>query len=453
MQAPPAFDAADVAQHNTEQDCWVVINGDIWDVTEWITQHPGGKQAIFQFAGQDASAAYNGQHPKELVFQQLQWKYAKKGRLITKADDDTMPPMQEDLDDPDIYVKQPDVIPEYTLRMSHGWTITDGTWDPIPQDQEGVNETFPTRATSTIPSARGVLSRASRSLATLLSYRPPWTSRSTTYGSACRERSADICTLPPRLAQPCGVPMKPQEKPYLTKRPWVIMPIWVEDEWGSDWVVIVWFSQAIEPVDYFDRIISYGIFDSRRSPDPDDNGRHPPIQERQEAIRHGLHELWRIGGFNADEATIMEVFSSPMPLDEATSGERSFAIVKGLISQNWYTSGLLFSRVSTIKSMPQWVNPYQQRVELAGINAWTLMASLDYNARITVETVLPNVRTEVAADGEKRFIYNYDLAGPFHEPPIASYDYLLPSGQDYTPPPGLTKPNNFWHYAYEDQTP
>lgn len=33
MQAPPAFDAADVAQHNTEQDCWVVINGDIWDVT------------------------------------------------------------------------------------------------------------------------------------------------------------------------------------------------------------------------------------------------------------------------------------------------------------------------------------------------------------------------------------------------------------------------------------
>lgn len=47
-----------------------------------------------------------------------------------------MPPMQEDLDDPDIYVKQPDVIPEYTLRMSHGWTITDGTWDPIPQDQE-----------------------------------------------------------------------------------------------------------------------------------------------------------------------------------------------------------------------------------------------------------------------------------------------------------------------------
>lgn len=120
----------------------------------------------------------------------------------------------------------------------------------------------------------------------------------------------------------------------LTKRPWVIMPIWVEDEWGSDWVVIVWFSQAIEPVDYFDRIISYGIFDSRRSPDPDDNGRHPPIQERQEAIRHGLHELWRIGGFNADEATIMEVFSSPMPLDEATSGERSFAIVKGLISQS-----------------------------------------------------------------------------------------------------------------------
>ncbi|KAI0440816.1 hypothetical protein F4803DRAFT_563534 [Xylaria telfairii] len=365
--------------------------------------------------------------------------------------------------------------------MSHGWTITDGTWDPIPQDKRRkrdvpypsyVNHTFRTRsALSSLQIARNapilppamdialdhlwkcMPGEVRRYLHITSPIGPDlWSADKATREAVHARMEKKIYHVPASKGSSNTVYRLFAD---ITKRPWVIMPIWVEDEWGSDWIIIVWFTQATDPVDHFNRVISYGIFDSRRSPEPDANGRHPPIQARQEAIRYGLHELWRIGGFTTDGVTIMEAFSSPMPLDEATSGERSFAIVKGLISQiiDWYTGGLLFSRVSTIKSMPQWVNPYQQRVELTGINAWTLMASLDYNARITVEAVLPNMRTEVAADGEKRFIYNYDLAGPFHEPPIASYDYLLPGGKDYKPPTGLTKPNNFWHYAYKDQAP
>lgn len=87
---------------------------------------------------------------------------------------------------------------------------------------------------------------------------------------------------------------------------------------------------------------------------------------------------------------------------------------------------------STITSMSQWVNPYQQRIEMTGICAWVLMATLDYNARISVEAILPNTRWDVAADGKKKYLYPYDLAGPFEEPPIASYDYLLPSNKMYS---------------------
>ena len=37
------YSLADVAQHNTEKDCWMTINGKIYDVTKYIDSHPGGE--------------------------------------------------------------------------------------------------------------------------------------------------------------------------------------------------------------------------------------------------------------------------------------------------------------------------------------------------------------------------------------------------------------------------
>ncbi|KAI1748877.1 hypothetical protein F4782DRAFT_533996 [Xylaria castorea] len=374
-------------------------------------------------------------------------------------------------------VKKSVVIPEYALRMSHGWTVTDGTYDPIPQDKRRkrdvpypsyVNHTFRTRsALSSLQISRNAPIKAAaldiafdhlwkcmpgevRRYLHIASPNGPdlWSADEAAKDAMYKTMEKEIYHLPVKQGS--------NEMVYrffadITKRPWVILPIWVEDEWGSDWIIVIWFSQAPpDDADYFNQLISYAIIDSRRSPTPDASGRHPPIQDRLERIRYRLYEFWGKAGFNLESAGIMEVFSSPMPPDEATSGERSFAIVKSLINQiiDWFTSGLEFDPNTTIQSMPQWVNPYQQRIELTGINAWTLMASLDYNARITVEALLPNTRTEVVADGKKKFIYNYDLAGPFEEPPIASHDYNLPGGKDLNAPPGQTKPNTFWEYAY-----
>ncbi|TRX91566.1 hypothetical protein FHL15_007571 [Xylaria flabelliformis] len=376
---------------------------------------------------------------------------------------------------PDV-VKKPVVVPEYQLRMSHGWTVTDGTYDPIPQDKRRkrdvpypsyVNHTFRTRsALSSLQISRNAPIKAAaldiafdhlwkcmpgavRRYLHIASPNGPdlWSADEAAKDAMYKIMEEEVYQLP--------VYQGSTEMIYrffadITKRPWIILPIWVEDEWGSDWIIVIWFSRALpEQPDYYNQLIAYGIIDSRRSPTPDSNGRHPPIQARLERIRFRLCEFWNKAGFNLENARIMEVFSSPMPLGEASSGERSFAIVKGLISQiiDWFTSGMEFDPQTTIKSMTQWVNPYQQRIELTGINAWVLMASLDYNARVTVEALLPNTRTEVACDGKKKFIYNYDLAGPFTEPPIASYDYNLPGNQDFKAPPGQTKPNNFWDYA------
>lgn len=91
-----------------------------------------------------------------------------------------------------------------------------------------------------------------------------------------------------------------------------------------------------------------------------------------------------------------------------------------------------FNHDTTVTSTARWVNPFQQRVELTGICAWILMASLDYNARIAVEAILPDTRWDVTSNGEKKHLRPYDLAGSYTEPPIASHDYLLPAGKEHT---------------------
>jgi len=57
----------EVGKHNTEEDCWVVVNGQVLDVTAFMEDHPGGAMAIFTFAGKDASEEFNMLHERNVV--------------------------------------------------------------------------------------------------------------------------------------------------------------------------------------------------------------------------------------------------------------------------------------------------------------------------------------------------------------------------------------------------
>merc|ERR1711963_507509 len=45
----------EVAKHTSKSDCWVVVNGEVLNVTKFLSEHPGGELAILTFAGKDAS--------------------------------------------------------------------------------------------------------------------------------------------------------------------------------------------------------------------------------------------------------------------------------------------------------------------------------------------------------------------------------------------------------------
>ena len=61
--APRPRTRDEVARHNTRDDCWLIIDGNVYDVTSYIDQHPG-EDSILNDAGGDASAGFHGeQHP------------------------------------------------------------------------------------------------------------------------------------------------------------------------------------------------------------------------------------------------------------------------------------------------------------------------------------------------------------------------------------------------------
>jgi cytochrome b involved in lipid metabolism len=55
----------EVAQHATESSCWSIVNGYVYDLTSYVSKHPGGSRNILKICGKDGTSAFEGQHGGE----------------------------------------------------------------------------------------------------------------------------------------------------------------------------------------------------------------------------------------------------------------------------------------------------------------------------------------------------------------------------------------------------
>ncbi|EFX03379.1 acyl-dehydrogenase domain containing protein [Grosmannia clavigera kw1407] len=61
------FTQSDIASHNKPDSLWIVVDGDVYDLTKFQDDHPGGKKILARVAGKDASKQF--------------WKYHNEGIL------------------------------------------------------------------------------------------------------------------------------------------------------------------------------------------------------------------------------------------------------------------------------------------------------------------------------------------------------------------------------------
>ena len=52
----------EVKKHNSAIDCWSIIDGNVYDLTNWVESHPGGNERITAICGKDGTSSFLGKH-------------------------------------------------------------------------------------------------------------------------------------------------------------------------------------------------------------------------------------------------------------------------------------------------------------------------------------------------------------------------------------------------------
>jgi cytochrome b involved in lipid metabolism len=56
------YTKAEVAAKNTTSECWTIIGNKVYDLTNWVSRHPGGSSSIASLCGIDGTSRFRNQH-------------------------------------------------------------------------------------------------------------------------------------------------------------------------------------------------------------------------------------------------------------------------------------------------------------------------------------------------------------------------------------------------------
>jgi cytochrome b involved in lipid metabolism len=52
------YSLAEVTEHNQEKDCWMAIEGQVYDITSYLPMHPSDPEIVMPWCGKEASQAW-----------------------------------------------------------------------------------------------------------------------------------------------------------------------------------------------------------------------------------------------------------------------------------------------------------------------------------------------------------------------------------------------------------
>lgn len=59
--ATKTYTSSEVSAHSTTNDCWLIINDNVYDVSKFLAEHPGGASTIIPYCGKEATRAFDTQ--------------------------------------------------------------------------------------------------------------------------------------------------------------------------------------------------------------------------------------------------------------------------------------------------------------------------------------------------------------------------------------------------------